>query len=113
MRPVFVRDGTGSGFYALVTIPGGVARVLRLGHVDGIENGADLLFAEELLGARDFDDGLAGSDGLLYDLGSLSVADVGIERRGEGDGALRVEVAAVFIGGDAGDAAVVELAQHV
>src|SRR5579862_5036192 len=106
-------SGERSGFGFCVAFFGGVERILRLGHADGIKDFGDLFVADELLLARDGDDGFAGSDGLLYDLRRLGVSDVGVKGGGERNGALRVEVATLRVGGDARDAAVVELTQHV
>src|SRR5271157_6309908 len=92
---------------------GGVERTNRFGHPRRVEDILDLLLRQLAARARDLDDGLAGLDRLLRDLGRLGVTDVRVERRGERDRALHVEVGALLVHRDALDAELGELPQHV
>src|ERR1700733_14245650 len=90
----------GSGLDALVALPGSFAGGLWLGPPDRMEDGADFVFAQQILGTGDLDDGFAGSDRFLDDFGGLGIADVRVERRSQRNRALRVEVAAALVDGD-------------
>ena len=83
---------------------------MRVGHPVVVEGLREGLLVDPLLD-RDVAEGAPRLGGLLHDLGSLVVADVGVERGRRREGRLGVAGAVLAVGLDAADQLLVEEAR--